>query len=103
MYGGVASERVLSHVLKVVVPNVFFTVHALERALERGASRAEIADVLATGFSIPAHSGRRGKAKVYGFQELRNGVEYPQKRVEVYYVDAGDALFAVTVYVFYGK
>jgi len=51
----------------------------------------------------PAHSGRRGKAKLYDFQELRNGIEYPQKRVEVYYIDAGDALFAVTVYVFYGK
>jgi hypothetical protein len=63
----------------------------------------KLRDVLATGFSIPAHSGRRGKAKVYDFQELRNGIEYPQKRVEVYYVDAGDALFAVTVYVFYGK
>jgi hypothetical protein len=103
VYGGVASERMLSHVMKGVVPNVFFTVHTLERALERGTSRAEIADVLATGFAIPAHSGRRGKAKVYDFQERRNGIEYPQKRVEVYYIDAGDALFAVTVYVFYGK
>ena len=49
------------------------------------------------------HSGRRGKAKVCDFQELRNGIEHPQKRVKVYYVDAGNALFAVTVYVFCGK
>ena len=58
---------------------------------------------MATGVTIPAHSGRRGKAKVYDFHELRNSIEYPQKRVEVYYVDAGDAFVAVTVYVFYGR
>lgn len=79
-----------------------FTRHALQRALERGTDRVEVEDVLATGVSTPARKGRLGKAKVFAYQQVRNGIEYRQKRVEVYYVEEGDALFVVTVYAFYG-
>jgi hypothetical protein len=40
--------------------------HTLERAIERGASEAEIRDVIDTGFPVPGKYGRLGKAKVYG-------------------------------------
>ncbi len=47
--------------------------HTLERAEERGANEEEIKDVLLTGFSIPAKYNRLGKAKVYNFQQPRQG------------------------------
>jgi hypothetical protein len=77
--------------------------HTLLRAEERGASRAEIEDVLATGFSIPAKYGKMGKAKVYEFGRLRGGKNYQQKRVEVFYAREGDEVNTITVYVFYGR
>ena len=77
--------------------------HTLMRAEERGTSEAESGDVLATGFSIPAKHGKLGKAKVYEFGRLRRGKPYEQKRVEVFFVDEGDELNTITVYVFYGK
>ncbi len=77
--------------------------HTLARAEERGTNEAEIVDVLATGFSIPAKYGKMGKAKVYDFARLRQGKFYRQKRVEVFYLHQGDRLVTVTVYVFFGS
>jgi hypothetical protein len=77
--------------------------HTLERAEERGANEEEIKDVLLTGFSIPAKYNRLGKAKVYNFQQHRQGQYYEQKRVEVMYFVDEDVVITVTVYVFYGK
>jgi hypothetical protein len=77
--------------------------HTLERAEERGTSEEEITDVIETGFEITAKHGRIGKAKVYEFRKERHGVDYEQKRVEVFYVMAEDLIVTVTVYVFYGK
>jgi len=77
--------------------------HTLERAEERGASEAEIRDVIRTGFSIPAKYGRLGKAKVYEFNQVRHGKHYAQKRVEVFYTIERGVAITVTVYVFYGK
>ena len=77
--------------------------HTLERAEERGASEEEIKEVISTGFSIPAKSGRMGKAKVYDFKRERHDKYYEQKRVEVFYIVERDVIITVTVYVFYGK
>ncbi len=77
--------------------------HTLQRAEERGTSKAEIEDVLATGFSIPAKYGKIGKAKVYEFGRLRGGKNYQQKRVEVFYAHEGGEVNTITVYVFYGR
>lgn len=77
--------------------------HTLERAEERGTNKKEIRDVIETGFTIPAKSGRLGKAKVYDFKRKRNKKYYPQKRVEVIYVIEQNKIITVTVYVFYGK
>jgi len=59
--------------------------HALERAEERGTDEAEINEVLASGFSVPARCGRIGKGKVYEFGGVRRGKHYDQKYVEVFY------------------
>jgi hypothetical protein len=77
--------------------------HTLERSEERGTNKAEIMDVIHTGFTIPAKHGRIGKAKVYDFKQNRHNKYYEHKRVEVYYLIEGDKIITVTVYVFYGK
>lgn len=77
--------------------------HTLERALERGASEAEIQDVIRNGAPVPAKHGRIAKAKVYDFRQERHGKYYEQKRVEVIYIIEWGTIVTVTVYVFYGK
>lgn len=77
--------------------------HTLERAEERGTNEEEIADVINSGFAIPAKYGRMGRAKTYDYQERRLDRYYEQKRVEVFYTVERDVIITVTVYVFYGK
>ncbi len=77
--------------------------HTLERALERGASEAEIRDVLINGDPIPAKHNRLAKTKIYDYNALRAGKYYEQKRVEVVFLVENEWLVTVTVYVFYGK
>lgn len=76
--------------------------HTLQRAEERGTSAQEIEDVMRTGTDVPAKGGRRAKAKVYPFRQMRLGKYYEQKRVEVIYTVEAETLVTVTVYVFYG-
>ena len=76
--------------------------HTLERAEARGTNEEEIRDVILTGFSVPAKSGRLGKAKVYDFRQQRHGRYYEQKRVEVIHTIETDMVITITVYVFYG-
>ena len=77
--------------------------HAARRAAERGASTAEIEEVLRSGSAIPAKYGRMAKAKAFAYGAQRNGVYYEQKRVEVYYMMEEETAVIVTAYVFYGK
>lgn len=77
--------------------------HTLERAAERGASKAEIIDVINTGLAVPAKHKRIGKAKVCDFKQNRHNKYYEHKRIEVFYLIEGDKIITVTVYVFYGK
>ena len=70
--------------------------------MERGTNAFEIENVVATGEPVSAHSGRLAKAKVFDFPYTRRGIKHSHKRVEVYYVEEGDATIVVTVYVFYG-
>ncbi|MHB2025328.1 MAG: hypothetical protein ACYCPQ_01620 [Elusimicrobiota bacterium] len=77
--------------------------HTLARAEERGTNEEEIADVLRHGTDIPAKFGRKGKAKVYEFNQKRLGRYYAQKRVEVFYAAEDFRWITVTVYVFYGQ
>lgn len=77
--------------------------HTLERAEERGASEAEIRDVINTGTPVSAKRDRLGKAKVYEFRQMRNDKYYEHKQIQVIYTHSGDTIITVTVYVFYGK
>jgi hypothetical protein len=77
--------------------------HTLERALERGASEDEIKDVLITGLDFPVKRNRRGKAKVYKYDQKRLNTFFEQKRVEVIYTIEDDRIVTITVYVFYGS
>jgi hypothetical protein len=69
----------------------------------RPTTEEEIHDVITTGFPISAKYERLGKAKIYGFNQQRQGKFYEQKRVEVFYTIEGETIITVTVYVFYGK
>lgn len=77
--------------------------HTLERTIERGASKDEIKDVIITGFDIPAKRERRGKAKVYRYDQKRLNTFFEQKRIEVIYTIESDTIVTITVYVFYGS
>lgn len=77
--------------------------HTLKRAEERGTDQEEIRDVIESGETILARHGRLGRAKVYSFEQERQGRYYAQKRVEVIYTIEDDTVVTVTVYVFYGK
>jgi hypothetical protein len=82
---------------------ILVDTHTLERAEERGATKDEIEDVIATGFPIPAKHGRLRKAKVFRFDAEWNGKHYEEKRVEVIYIHERGAIVTVTVYVFFGQ
>ncbi len=77
--------------------------HTLERAEERGTTKDEITDVITSGFYIPAKRHRKGKAKVFDYNQKRLGKFYEQKRIEVIYTIESDKIITITAYVFYGK
>jgi hypothetical protein len=78
-------------------------LHTLKRASERGASEAEIIEVIESGNEIDSKNNRLAKEKVFGFNSTWNKKKYEQKKVEVIYVIENDVIVTVTVYVFYGK
>ena len=77
--------------------------HTLEKAIERGASREEIIEVITDGKIISAKYHRVGKSKVFAFKANRNGKYFKEKKIEVFYVIEGVTIVTVTVYVFYGR
>ncbi len=77
--------------------------HTLQRANERGTDEKEIEDVLMNGKEGLAKGSRKMKFKTLSFNSIRGGKHYEQKKVEVYYIEEGNKLITVTVYVFYGK
>ena len=83
--------------------NIQIEPHTLQRAEERGTNIEEIQIVLEYGIEIPARGNRKAKAKVFTFKKARLGKYYEEKRVEVIYVEEGELVITVTVYVFYGE
>jgi len=77
--------------------------HTVERANERGTSKEEIIETIRNGFSIDAKYGRKGKGLIKDYNETRNGKQYEQKKIEVYYMEENNTIITITVYVFYGK
>lgn len=77
--------------------------HTLERALERGATLAEIRQVVELGVLEDARAGRFARSLVFAFDHQRNGRYYAQKRVKVVFLVEGEHIVTVTVLVYYGK
>ncbi len=77
--------------------------HPLQRAEERGTDIEEIQIVLEGGTEIHARGNRKARAKVFAFKRERLGKYYEEKRVEVIYIEEGELIITVTVYVFYGE
>jgi hypothetical protein len=77
--------------------------HTLTRAEERGASFQEIEEVLKSGKEEAAKEKRKRKSKVFSFRNERNGKFYEQKKIDVIFVQEGNKIITITVYVFYGK
>ena len=69
----------------------------------RGTTGQEIADVVARGLPDSATGNRRAKSLVYPFGHRWGTKSYEQKKVKVIYVEEGDDIFVITVYVYYGS
>jgi hypothetical protein len=78
------------------------TEHARERAIERGATREEIIKVLKEGNEVLAKNDRKEKELVFEFNKEWLGKMYPQKKVEVIFVEKENEIIVITVKVFYG-
>ena len=83
--------------------NVIFTLHAKERAEERGATLEEVLDVLRTGKTSSAKKGKYQKEKVFKFEQKWMGKFYKEKKVRIVYTEEEGNIVIITVYVFYGK
>lgn len=77
--------------------------HAQERMLERGASEDEVRITLEEGIPSEAKSGRKAKEKILIYDGFWQGQRYPQKKVRVIYVEEGDEMVVLTVYVYHGQ
>jgi phage terminase large subunit-like protein len=77
--------------------------HAQQRMSQRGASTAEVEQVLAPGTSTLAKRGKRCAARRFDFEAISpvNGQHYRHKTVEVVYADEPQELVVVTVKVYY--
>jgi hypothetical protein len=85
------------------VAKVVIVEHARERAHERGASEQEIRQTLKAGDEIKAKKGRKAKEKVFVYNKKWLGKEYPQKKVQVIYIEENEGLVVITVKAFYGE
>jgi len=77
--------------------------HTLSRAQERGTNELEIKDVIENGNEVPAKESRKGKEKVYAFDNDWKGKYYPEKLVRVFFVVGEKIISTVTVIVQFGK
>jgi len=77
--------------------------HARERMVERGASEDEVRIALEEGTLGEVKIGRKAKEKIFAYDGFWQGQRYPQKKVRVIYVEEGDELVVLTVYVYYGQ
>jgi len=79
-----------------------FTEHAVERAKQRGASIDEVEEVILRGRSVEAKKGRKAKEMVFDYGKEWLGRDYPQKKIQVIYIEEEDWIIIITVKVFYG-
>ncbi len=77
--------------------------HTSERAKERGTNDDEIKDVILTGSYFPAKGERKGKEKIFSYNNEWNGKIFPEKLVRVIFVIREKNISTVTVIVQFGK
>ena len=77
--------------------------HTLQRMEEREVSESEVKEVLDSGELFQARRGRKGKFKVLKYARKRLGKYYPQKKVEVIYMEEHENVITITVYAYFGK
>ena len=61
--------------------------HARERAIERGASEAEIVATVESGQMFPVKYGRTGFRRNFPFGGIWRGKRYATKQIEAYAVE----------------
>lgn len=83
--------------------NIEISEHTSLRAKERGTNDDEIRDVIKTGNEFAAKGDRKGKEKVYPYNDVWNGKRFPEKLVRVIYVIREKFISTVTVIVQFGK
>jgi hypothetical protein len=78
-----------------------YSLHALEKMIDRGASADEVVAAIRTGVSEPARKGRHMFRKNFPYNKLWRGRGYAVKQVAPVVVEEENSLFVVTVFVFY--
>jgi hypothetical protein len=77
--------------------------HAKERIAERGASESEVRETIRDGISVRAKKRRKAKEKIFAYGKPWQGQTFPHKKLKVVYVEEGNTLVVITVYVYYGR
>ena len=71
--------------------------HAKARAVERGATEAEVVATVEEGELFPAKYGRTGFRRNFPFNGIWRGKKFSVKQVEAYAVKEGNGWMIVTV------
>jgi hypothetical protein len=77
------------------------TKHAQEQALERGASIAEVKEVIRKGSREAAKHGREMCRYNFAFNAKWQGKHYPIKQVAPVIKEEANEIVVITVYTFY--
>ena len=77
--------------------------HARERMRERGATEEEVRQAVLSGSAVEAKRGREAKERVFSYNASWQGRQYSQKKVRAIFIDEGDRLTVLTVYVYFGE
>jgi hypothetical protein len=77
------------------------TKHAREQARERGASEAEVREVITNGAREPAKRGRELCRYNFAFGKAWQGQSYAIKQVVPVIKEEADEVVVITVYTFY--
>lgn len=76
-------------------------LHALDRAVERGATEEEILKTVQAGERFPAKFGRTGFRRNFPFHGAWRGRRYSTKQVDAFAVEEEDGWLVITVVVKY--
>ena len=82
---------------------VLFEPHFRLRMAQRDVTQSEVEEVISDGVDFKAKKGRKGRFKVYPFNKLHGVKIYPQRKIEVIYIQENDTIITVTLFVYFGK